>query len=65
MNKFDNKIDVLVSISLLMIKGVDPNPYFTKYYNTPTYDVNDGMYINNIILSNKKLIKLFNKYYLY
>lgn len=51
--KFENKNTVLVSISLLMIKGVDPNPYFTKYYDTPAYDINDGMYIHNIITGYK------------
>lgn len=53
--KFENKNTVLVSISLLMIKGVDPNLYFTKYFNTPTYDINDGMYIHNIITGYKEL----------
>lgn len=52
--KFENKTNILVSISLLMIKGVDPNPYFTKYLNTRTYDVNDGMYIHNIITEYKE-----------
>ena len=55
-DKFKNGNVILVSISLLMIKGVDTNPYFTKYFNTTSYNVNDGMFIHNIILSNKDSI---------
>ena len=53
LDKFDNNTKILVSITLLMIKGVDKNPYFTKYYNTQTYNINDGMYIHNIITGYK------------
>lgn len=47
---------ILVSISLLMIKGIDSNPYFIKYANTDAYDINDGMYIQNIIMQYKENI---------
>jgi 5'-nucleotidase / UDP-sugar diphosphatase len=59
LDKFENKNTVLVSISLLMIKGVDLNPYFTKYYNTQTYVINNGMYVYNIIIGYKGIE--FNK----
>lgn len=49
--KFQDKI--YVSITLLMIKGIDANPFFTKYYN-PNYNYYDnGMYIQNIIFKFK------------
>jgi hypothetical protein len=51
LNKFDDI--VFVSISLLMIKGVDLNPYFTKYYN-PNYNYYDNSaYVQNILFSYK------------
>lgn len=53
LDKFDNKNGILVSITLLMIKGVDTNPYFTKYFDTHIYDINDGMCVYNIITGYK------------
>jgi len=56
-----NKIDILdkfddiifISISLLMIKGVDTNPYFNKYFNPNTNYIDNGMSIQNILFSYK------------
>ena len=51
LDKFDDII--FVSISLLMIKGVDTNPYFNKYYYPNTNYIDNGMYIQNILFSFK------------
>lgn len=51
LNKFNDI--VYVSLTILMIKGVDSNPYFEKYYNTNNYNIKDCEYVQNIIFSYK------------
>lgn len=44
---------IFVSISLLMIKGVDSNPYFIKYYNKNYNYYDNSAYVQNILFSYK------------